>query len=670
MTVELDVDATLGARPHMAGALARMRTTVRPRLSTARRARRARGILLATGHVLHRMAVRLAPMMAASQLTAARTATRPHRRRLAARLRHRLVATGARDRHQHSALGMRQFSPADRRLTTLLRRLPRTRRRSLAVVTVGRYAHRIMATRRARMLTARRRIAFAAKRLARRTFARMTTMPGIVMTASGRRQLPARQRAPRQFRRSAAAVGLPAARLLAHRLTAGAAHGRPLGARITLAPVTRRRAFVPAARQRLAADLIARRTLAVAALATARVLLAPAQPPALGLARKLPRARQLLGVRAAAAQLLRDDRARTAAIAMAALLAKVLHTIEPAFAGAAARHRRLIGARGARRRLGFAARTRAPEATRTRAGARATGGVWRTAEQLAAMLAAGQQTVARRLARPRFGSAEAHRVGGATAARLSGALLAWRTGARRVAGGLGATVTAAGQQLGAFVLRAFPRALRTANRSRRRAAAQARGVQDLRTRRTGARMAEQQAAMAAGRLQLLLARFAAGVRQEPRLQRRIRLFGAEAEILVRYCVRIVDAPALGTVPVGAERRPRHVLAAVGVVAGRSGRVLGALLGGAVAGPALDAAQMEEIVATGARPDVIGTAHGADADETGGGARVQRVLEELLGFLDRQQIAAVARRRRSGVVLEDCAHHGSGGGVRVGAIIGR
>lgn len=98
-----------------------------------------------------------------------------------------------------------------------------------------------------------------------------------------------------------------------------------------------RRAFVLAARQHFAAKFIARRTLAVAALSIARVLVAILEPPALGLAHERLRARKLLGVGAAAALLLDNFQALAAFALVTALGTNVILALERLLAGAAAR---------------------------------------------------------------------------------------------------------------------------------------------------------------------------------------------------------------------------------------------------------------------------------------------------------------------------------------------
>lgn len=192
-----------------------------------------------------------------------------------------------------------------------------------------RHLDSIVATRLARMLTSSRRVVLPTRLRARRTFVRMASMR-LLVVAFGRNAT--RLLAARWLR-----LLLTSARHRRRGLAAATVHRAALSARIALALVAERRALVLAARQLLAAQLVARRTLAVAALAIARVFLARSLLATLDLARELLGARQLFGVAAAAAPLLRDQQTLSAAVLVTALRADVLATVERLFARSAAR---------------------------------------------------------------------------------------------------------------------------------------------------------------------------------------------------------------------------------------------------------------------------------------------------------------------------------------------
>lgn len=434
------------------------------------------------------------------------------------------------------------------------------------------------------MLTVGRCVAFTTGQLARRTLARMATMRLRMVTA---RRLAARLLAARRL-----CLALAAARYRGRRLATAAAHCVALLTRITLALVAQCRALVLAARQLLAAHFVARRTLAVAALAVARVLRTRAQLAALRVARELLAAGHLLGLAAAAALLVADDQTLAAAAVVTALRADVLAALERLVAGAAARLH-VLAAR--RLRVLLAARTAARLVARTLA-ARSRA----VAELLAAVSTACVRPAAPAIALPApFAAlALAHRIAALAAMLRPAFARCARIG--RMAGSTALVRSA--RQLRRALLLACPGALRTANCACRGLLTQAFGLNVLRARRTRPGMAEQNAAMAAVRLQAFLAQFAARMRHQPRVIGRIQLFGAEASVVARYVGVSIVLATLGTVPLDADLLFGNEFAAI-VVVRYLGILLDAFLGGAVVGPTLDAREVKEVVAITARPNL-------------------------------------------------------------------
>lgn len=132
-----------------------------------------------------------------------------------------------------------------------------------------------------------------------------------------------------------------------------------------------------------------------------------------------------------------------------------------------------------------------------------------------------------------------------------------------------------------------------------------------------ARVAQQEAAVATGRLQLAVAHLPARVRHEPRVGPGVGL------------------PAAPTVVHAGRLLPRVLVTALGAVPGRvdSREVLWGERGGhseasAVPSPLLHTRQVEHAVASHAAPHGVCALHAADAHETGERPRLQTLLKQL------------------------------------------
>lgn len=153
-------------------------------------------------------------------------------------------------------------------------------------------------------------------------------------------------------------------------------------------------------------------------------------------------------------------------------------------------------------------------------------------------------------------------------------------------------------------------------------------------------MAQQNASMSTIRSQFFATYFSTRMRHQPRMILRIQFPFAEAHVVSGNFRWQIIGSAFRAAPLNCLLLLRNEFAQV-VIVSHIQLLVHLFHGCAVTSPPLNAVQMEERVAALARPNVVGSLNGCNANETSGRSGLEYIFKEFLRLVQMALLSAVA-----------------------------